>query len=403
VVALCVVTLLAPEAGAQGARRPLQPGQPQDPQDLQQPRRAPMTLTPTLTITEEYNDNVFLNNDFKEWDFITGFTPGFTFEVEQPTYRLAAAYSFTAEIYARNPGLNHAFDRHSLAADALWRPTPRLTLSAFETFAFTTDTNLVAPEGVATGRDRAWSNSLGGAASWQLDPRTTLRGGGSWTVIRFDSDDLRDSDAYRLDVAVDRTLTPRLTGSLSYEVAFFNIDREQDVMTHTPRVGAIYRFTETLTGVLRVGPTFEIEEDGDMFILPAITASLRQRTAWGSVGADYNSTVGTAGGLGGTTFNQSIGATAQITTLMRGLVVEFGPRYSIVESRDDEIDVRSFTLPLSATYRITPWMALVGSYTFFHQRSDSRITDDAGFALAADADQNRVWVGVQFGLPVRFD
>jgi hypothetical protein len=399
-LAVCALALLAADAHAQAGRRPLAP---QDPQDLQQPRRAPMTLTPTLTVTEEFNDNIFLNNDRKEWDFITGFTPGIAFEMEQPTYRLAAAYSFTAELYARHPELDHFFDRHNLAADAFWQPTPRLTLSAFETFTFTTETNLVSQEGVATGRDRASSNSLGGAISWEVDPRTTLRGGGSWTTISFDSDELRDSDTYRLDAAVDHRLTPRLTGSASYEVAFFRIDEEEDVTTHTPRLGVIFRFTETLTGVLRAGPTFEVEEDGGTHVLPAITASLRQRTAWGSVGADYNSAVGIAGGLGGTTFNQSLGLTVQVTTLMRGLVLDFGPRYSSVQSHGDAIDVTSFTVPLTASYRITPWLALVGAYTFFHQRSDSQLTDSAGLPLANDADQNRLWLGVQVGYPIRFD
>jgi len=44
---------------------------PTDPQNLQQPRKLPMTLTPSVTVSEEFNDNVFLDNTRKEWDMIT--------------------------------------------------------------------------------------------------------------------------------------------------------------------------------------------------------------------------------------------------------------------------------------------------------------------------------------------
>jgi hypothetical protein len=65
--------------------------------------------------------------------------------------------------------------------------------------------------------------------------------------------------------------------------------------------------------------------------------------------------------------------------------------------------VRSFTLPLSATYRFTPWLALVASYILFHQRSDSTLITPAGTPVANDVDQNRLSVGLTIGYPIRFD
>ncbi len=398
-LALSLLVLPAPGIEAQGLRPP------PDPQQLQQPRRAPLTFTPTLTVTEEFNDNIFLNNDNREWDFITRFTPGLTLELEDPLYRLGLNYSFTADVFARHPDLDHAFDAHNLLLDGLYRATPRLTLTLTDTFTFDTNTNLISSEAVATGRTRAFSNALAGGAAYALDPRTTLRGTVSWTLLRFSAEELRDSDTYRAEAVVERTLTPRLTGSLGYELAVFDIEREEDVTAHTPRLGLTYRFTETLTGTLRAGPTFAVTEDGDTRVTPSVVAGLSQRFAWGALGVDYTRALGTAGGLGGVTVNQSIGATATVTTLMKGLVVAVGPRYSLIDSlRGREIDVDSFTLPVSATYRIAPWIAVVGSYVFFHQRSDSRITDPAlASFFASDVDQNRVWVGVQFGYPIRFD
>jgi len=400
VIVACAIGLAAPAAWAQATRRPA------DPQPLEGPRLAPLVLRPTLTLEEEYNDNVLLNNNDKRWDFITRFTPGLALEVEQPVYRLSAAYSFSAEIFAREPGLTHVFDQHRFILDGLYRVSPPLTLNLSDTFSLTTNTNLLAAEGVATGRSRGYSNALSGGAAWQFDPRTTLRGGASWTVLRFERRELRGSDVYRANVDVDRALTRRLNVTLGYEFGFLDVEREENLTTHTPRLGLTYRFTETLTGSVVGGPTFEVS-DRDNRVTPTVSASLRQRLKWGFLSADYSRTLGTAAGLGGPTINQSVGASAQLATLTKGLTVEFGPRYSIVESQDDRnpdrIDVKSLSLPLSATYRFTRWLALVASYQFFHQRSDSRITDVAGASLANDVDQNRISIGLQFGYPIRFD
>lgn len=398
-VLVCALGLAAGPAGAQTI-----PFRRLPEAELEQPRRAPLTFTPSVTIAEEYNDNIFLNNANRQSDFITTITPGVSVDAASPTYRLLGSYFFTAEIYAKESDRSHAFDRHNLALDALYRLDPRTTFTLTDTFTLDTNTNVVGTSDVATGRDRAWSNALGLGASWVADPRTTLRGGLTWRIQRYDSTALIDSDVYRLTVGVDRALTPRLTGAASYELALFDIDRQDDVVAHMPRLGVTYRFTPTLTGSLAAGPIFEVPEDGDTRLTAGVTAFLRQRMRWGTVGVFYDRGLGTAGGLGGTTVNQAIGGIVEVRTWLRGLTVDFGPRYSMVDSSvGSAIEVDSFTLPLSATYQLTPWAALVATYQFFRQRSDSVVVTSSGTAVAADADQNRVWVGIQVGYPFRVD
>jgi hypothetical protein len=404
-VGLCLVAVLAATPAAAQFPLPL-PGQapPLDPQELQPPRRVPFTLTPSVTITEEFNDNIFIDNDRREWDFITGITPGLALTFEDATRRLSAAYSFTAELFARETDESHAFDRQSFVGDAVWRVSPQLTLSLADTFAFTTDTNLIGTEGVSTGRDRAWTNALSGGAAWQFDRLTALRGGLGWTVERFDDRDLQDSDVYRAETVLDRRLSPLLTASVGYEFAYFDIDREERTTVHTPRLGVAWEVTPTITLSLDGGPSFELKEDSSTRVTPAVTAGYRQRLPFGAWGVSYDREIGTAGGLGGTTDNQLVSAFVDVTTLARGLTVQLAPRYSIVESaRDDSIDVRSFTMSLQAIYRVTSVVAFVAGYQFFHQRSDSTVVSSAGTLLATDADQNRLFFGIQFGAPIRFD
>jgi hypothetical protein len=375
-----------------------------DPQRLQQPLRAPITLTPTITVTEEFNDNVFLDNRNRQWDLITGFTPGLVFNWEGPTYRLAAGYSFTAEIFTRDPTLSRAFDRQSFTLDSFYKVDPTLTLSLSDALSVDTNTNLISREGIATGRSLGYGNTLAPSVEWRFAELWTARATASYTLQRFGSSDLENSDVYRIDTTVLRRMSSRLSASLGYEFAFFDIQGEEHSTVHTPRVGFTYQVTETIDVAVSGGPSFEIRERSGERVTPAVRASVNQRVFFGSWGLSFDRSIGTAGGLGGTTDNTSVGANVQVITLLKGLVVSLSPSYTMAKSPDDHrIDIKAFTVPLQATYRLTPYMALVGAYQFFHQRSDSTERTRSGDLIARDADQDRVWVGVQFGYPIKFD
>lgn len=367
-------------------------------------RRGPVTITPSLSVTGEFNDNIFQSNANKVSDFILGFTPGVSIAVESPIYRLLGSYSFTAEIYADQSQLNDAFSRHNFQIDGAYRLTPLLTVSLTDTLLVGNDTNVLAAENVSTGRIRSLSNTLSSAVAYQLTPRTTLRGRGAWTTLRYDSDAAIDSDTYAFETFGEYAFTPRLIGAVGYQFSFFDIQDNPWVTTHTPRVGVSYRFTPTLTGSLSGGPSIQVPEEGDTSVFPAITATLQQRFAWGSASVQYDHSIATAGGLGGTTENQSFGAIVQLDRLLRGLVVQLAPRYTRATSTiGDSIEVDSFSLTLQARYEINRYVAVFGGYTYFLQRSDSAVATSAGVIAANDVDQNRVFLGLQFGYPLTID
>jgi hypothetical protein len=127
---------------------------------------------------------------------------------------------------------------------------------------------------------------------------------------------------------------------------------------------------------------------------------------FGLIRADFDRRVGTAGGLGGPTDDTRIGARVDVTTLTRGLTLSLAPRYNIVKSPPDDdrrIDIQSFTMPVTATYRLTAWVAAIASYQFFRQRTGGGPVVNRGLIVAEDADQNRLFVGLQFGYPFTFD
>ena len=374
-------------------------------------QRGPVTLTPSISVSEEYNDNLFLNNQDRQRDFITGFSPTITLFVNRPSYQVNGGYSFTAELYERESRLNNALNRQSFLGSGLYRATPRLTLTASETYAVNRNTNLVASQGFATGRQESLSNTFGPGLTYQMTPGTSLSLGATYGLLRFKgaaSDGggtagggtARDSDTYGLQSSLAHVLTPRLTGTIGYGFTYLTVQGQDNSTTHTPTLGGSYRLTPTLTGSVSGGPAIT-ELGGETFVSPAATASLVQGLAFGSASARYARSVSAAGGFGGTTDSQSISGTLTLPTLQRGLLVVFDTTYSTAESESSrqtqQVDVKALTLNLVVTYQIASFASVFGGYTFFQQRTGG------SSSVHTDADQNRVRFGLQFGYPINFD
>ena len=365
-------------------------------------QRGPVTLTPSISVSGEYNDNLFLNNQNREWDLISGASPALTLFVNRPSYHLSAGYSFTAEMYDRNSRLNNALDRQNFVGSGLYRATTGLTLTASETYGVDRNTNRLAAQGFATGRQESSSNTFAPGMAWQMTPRTSLSLGATYGVQRFKGGGTgRDSDTYGALGSLGHALTRQLTTTLGYGFTYLDTSGSVSSRTHTPTVGFSYRLTPTLTGSVSGGPAIT-ELGGETVLSPAGTASLVQGLRVGSASVQYTRSVSTAGGLGGTTDTQTAGATLTLPGLLsRDLLVVFSPLYSMAESvsgaQTTRIDVRALTLNLGVTYQLAQYVSLVGGYTFFQQRTGATST------TRIEADQNRVRFGLQFGYPINFD
>src|SRR5256886_573254 len=124
------------------------------------PQRGGVTLTPSISVSEEYNDNIFLNNQTRQWDLITGVTPAMTLYVNRRSYRLSGGVSFTGELYQRETRFNDAFKSQNFVANGFYQAAPQLALTAFDSFARGRNTSLVASQSFATGRQESWSNTF---------------------------------------------------------------------------------------------------------------------------------------------------------------------------------------------------------------------------------------------------
>jgi uncharacterized protein (PEP-CTERM system associated) len=80
------------------------------------------TFTPSLTLQEAYNDNLFQSGNDRRWDLITYLTPGIAIYGDTPNVQLRLNYQPTLIYYARTPSLNQIAQNLDAIGDVtLWQ------------------------------------------------------------------------------------------------------------------------------------------------------------------------------------------------------------------------------------------------------------------------------------------
>src|SRR3972149_5594469 len=140
--------------------------------------------TPSLTISEEYDDNIRLTSKNPQSDFITAARPGLRLEVKEHPWYVTVAGSLRGELFANHSELNN-YDNQDGSASIEFRPERPFSLSLTDTFTRSTNPATVAPEaGIATGRVTSTSNAITPVATYQFNPRKGVRLPDSFTVPR---------------------------------------------------------------------------------------------------------------------------------------------------------------------------------------------------------------------------
>jgi hypothetical protein len=376
-------------------------------------QRGPLTLMPSIGISEEYNDNVHSDNQNRESDFITNFSPTITLSVNRPGYQLSAGYSFSAALYAEGTQPNEAFQSQNFIGSGSWQVTRGLTLSASDSFAYNLNaSNLVGVQGFSIGQQESMSNSFSPAMSWQMTALDTLSFGLTYSVFRIlGGGNGADSDTYGINTSLSHTFTRRFSGNIAYGFTYLHspecavvgqrcID-QPDSTTHSPTIGFNYQLTPTLSTTINGGAAVT-QRGGRTDVSPAGNASLIQALSFGSASLNYNQGVSVAGGFGGTNNTLSVSGLLTLSTLLRNLLVVLGPSYTrsdpLLSQASGQLSLWTASLTLGATYQITRFVSAYGSYVFFVQRSGG-----SSSSTQADVDQNRVTFGLQFGYPINFD
>jgi hypothetical protein len=326
--------------------------------------------TPTLSVAEVYDDNLFSTPIGREHDFISRFSPALEAGYRSAPLTLQGRYGFDAELYAEHPELNQPQARQEAAVELQGRPTPTLRLGLSGAFLEThTAGELNVETGLNVGRVRAQRVSLDGSAGWQLDPRTEATGEAG--VADDEIEDGLRTRTYSAGGRLARQLTPRDAGHVGLTFRHFVFDEGETQTSQAAVVGWRHTFTPRATLELSAGPRFS-----DGTVDPEVSASLRYRLQTGELALTYARTQATSVGQVGTLTTESV--TAPIVWEPRRSL-RFRATPNAVRAEQAGLQAEVYTLSLEASYQLTRFVALEASYGFSLQRGST--------ASAALADQ----------------
>jgi hypothetical protein len=198
------------------------------------PRAADWTVTPSLSITGEYNDNLLFSRNNTLHDFITRVSPRFEGRRDAETSRMSFDVALDGEKYALNPDLDTIDGRARVSWLRQWTPRLQTSLNGLLARDQTLNTEL---EEIGVVSPREERNRVGGdaGAAYALTERWSL--GGS-LLARYDQyPDGRSPDLAVIQGTINpaRQVTERDTAGLV--LAASRADYENNTLDRTVSAG----------------------------------------------------------------------------------------------------------------------------------------------------------------------
>jgi hypothetical protein len=346
-------------------------------------------VTPSLGISAEFDDNVFVTAGDKQADFITRFTPGLELGYRSEPFTLLLGASFDAEIYAKNTELSDEAVRKRAALRLKYLPYRLLTLGLDVTYLDTqTPTELVPTTGLQLARRQATELIVTPAATYQLTAVDTLRG--SYSFIRDTLDEGLTNHVHRVRLGYARQLTPLDTGLANYRLGVYQTEDSDTAISNTVAIGWVRQLTPTTFLTLEAGPRFVDNEPvpDSASVRPDAHARIEHAFPRVKLALDYLRSESFVVGLPGIVETETISGLVEVQPL-RELTMRFEPAYiRTFDGLFEDTQVLGFLL--SAYYTIKPWLTARLAYRFAYQKQGG-----------PDLTHNVVTLGLDFGYPIR--
>jgi len=320
-------------------------------------------VTPSFSLEQVYDDNLNSTASNHESDFISRFTPAIQAGYQSEPLTILGRYSFDAEVYADHPELNSPQVRQRASIDLNYLPTRLLTLSVNGTYTQTqTPRELNSLTGLEAGRASGKSLSLGPSITYQFDPLTSISG--SYAFTRDELAGGTSTEAHNASLGLDRGITPRDTLSLFYILRFFHFSGEStsasDETDNVVTLGWRHAFTPLTSLTLRGGARFS-----GGAVDPEVLASIGHQLKKGGLSFTYAKSQATVIGQAGTVNTDSFSASVNYEVLR---LLQVSAVAAFFRNTQGGSEAKAYTLNLGASYPITAWLALVGSYQFTFQQ-----------------------------------
>src|SRR2546422_4394985 len=318
-------------------------------------------LTPSLSVAEVYDDNLFYTPSPRTQDFFTRTSPGLKAGYQSAPLTVEGSYTSDSEIYKQHKELTTPLVRQRGSIELKATPDQVLTLSVPVSFFQTrTPTELNLQTGLAVGRVRAERYTTNPAFTYRYDPLTTAKGD-----YAYSKDLLAGGitiDSHIVNLALDSRLSPRDTVGPGYLGRRFEFSGFPALTSHAFTLGWSHDLTPLTTFTLRGGPRLT---EGTVDRLPEASASIRHKLQSGELSLAYASVLTTVFGLTNSVKSQSITATAT-TQLLSTLRLSVAPAFYKISSEAFKATV--YVMNLEASHQLTKTLAWAAAYQFSLQQ-----------------------------------
>lgn len=382
-------------------------------------------LTPSLSLTEEYDDNVSGQASGRKSDFVTRVTGSLSLGYHSAPFTLLGAYSVGAEVFADNSDLNGIANRQQGTFSLSYLPTPLLTLRT-EAFYRRSETSTVtlqtpaapgigdAQPGTATpeppgagsppeappvgatevgapppgspavefGRRKTRVIAVTPSASYAFTPRTLVQLSYSYSQTEV-SDGSAESDVgtdpttraadmtdsvHEAGLGIVQQLTPLVRATTRYRLRRFESDEADSTTSHIVTLGLRRPLLTDRTHVsLEAGPRFS---DGDVGV--EASARLEHQFRFSTISLGYTRSQGVVAGRSGaqTTDTGTVGLVYQPFRPFQASLTG-----SVLRAEEEaEAGLRvltSYRAAPSLAYRLMEWAVIRAVYSFSLQEQGS--------------------------------
>jgi hypothetical protein len=412
-------------------------------------------LTPSVRVSERYDDNIFgiqqnppptlepsatpgeppvlVPGRKKQGDFIFNATPGLIGGYDSAPFSLLAGYSLGADVYAENSSQDSFPSNQTAALTARYHPNLLLEINAAGGYnqsqnpgelnsATVTNINGLTPTGIQNGRSRSVTYFAGSSASYKLSDLNDLRG--SYNFNHLDQTGAPTQDQHTVDGTFSHRFTPLDVGDLGYVYRHFSssfrsqplpelpseltpsgsitvVNTPSEIDSNAVTVGWSHRFSELTQIVLRGGPRFT-----GSHIDPEAFASIIHSFARGEFDFTYvngqTSAVGTTGALNVQSYTANFNY--NLTQLWAARVTG---GYSTSDSSEGSSGTTDVVLAaLESRYQLFERLWVVLGYNFSYQKGvfstiETSTSDTTIHNNNSKIYRNIVSIGLEVSQPFR--
>jgi hypothetical protein len=322
-------------------------------------------FTNSISLSESYNDNIYLGTVDEEEDLITSLTPGFTLSYITKKTNLRAAYNPELQFYANNSDENDVNHNANLGFNS--RLTKKLTVMVVDNLVFIPAYEALGREvGPRSYASDQLNNNLNSTLSYRMFRYTSLRLGTSYRFVDYEKDYLEDSYEYSYGMGIDHELTDRdiLSFNYNYRRLFYDWGNDTDIQSIS--IGERHEFAKELilsiSGGIGLIDGKDEESKSDWNAGLSITKNFRRA----NMGLAYNRYFSASEGIGDTSVNQTIGLNGrrQFTKKLNGdFLLFFSTQESVI---GDDVDNEDYGLTLGSSYGFTEKLkgTMVCSYIY---------------------------------------